>query len=936
MGHEIVYCSRCQNRLKGADFDKGEAVRLSNYICCIGCLTPAEKASFDKVVKSTSTTTTATRRSSSATGKTLTGSSTAFRSVPQEEPRKRPPMWMLGAGAAGVVVLLVLVVVLMRGSGKPAPGSDPNVPPAPEAKDFRPELDAIKAELSRPLAQHDYRQAQEIFDRARKRHPEPLWIEAMSAVDRDLTDRSRNRLKELKDAALKALERKALEEVRETRVAIAQWGPAFDALLKEFDAAVAGPLAAATAPPEPPKPVVPEPPKNPDPPPAPPPALPKRSEPAQRYLERWEKAMAWATRRDYERAATELRSAAEFSKEDEVRKESAADLKDFEALRNIRAEILKVLAALPAWEAITLELTKEDGSRATVKGRVAKASPKRLELHADPRNVEFEDIAPASLAAIFSQKRGKVSPEETRSLALLCALDGDLSTATQLMAGAPEALSDKALAYAATAREKSTEADAAARAKEWAARKLYYEAEAEFRSMETRGKALDKYERLTGSFADTEFVKRSRSEFSSRSEECRDYSFTAIRMNGKGVFSAQKLQVLNGKEKIETNGWRSREDPAADDSTSSVDVTFYALSGAEYKGWALIGGCCSTTFTWFVQTNELTYVDKKTRKTLVCDPGSNFAAPWDLKLKLSTTHGGKNHAKAEKEPIQWEWVELPLPKYSTSGAKTIRLMPMSKGMAVAAIVVSASNDKRPTPEDTKKLAESSVDEGIPTHALRTGKGEPDLLTQIPEARPYLLVYEMDLAHLKKAVAYDVDNRATITKPFDRIAYLLELQKGSGPIQYVFVSMDAFTDQIGRVGIPDVASGANFRQKVTAMNVHSNVEGLATGINLDGGNIEFWPNNYGPYNGAGIPGATNEAYDFGDAPGDPVDGYGCMQVHNHKAGQTIFSLNKWNAGGSGADLGIGNKPDAKTPDWTFTSNAGGYSFKRLRVLVRPKG
>src|SRR5258705_7816948 len=109
MGHEIVYCSRCQNRLLGADFDKGDAVRIANYICCVGCLTPAEKESLDRVVKST-TTNTAARRSSSATGKALTGSSTAFRSVPQEAPRPRPPLWMLGAGAVGVVLLIVIAV----------------------------------------------------------------------------------------------------------------------------------------------------------------------------------------------------------------------------------------------------------------------------------------------------------------------------------------------------------------------------------------------------------------------------------------------------------------------------------------------------------------------------------------------------------------------------------------------------------------------------------------------------------------------------------------------------------------------------------------------------------------------------------------------------------------------------------------------------------
>ena len=59
----------------------------------------------------------------------------------------------------------------------------------------------------------------------------------------------------------------------------------------------------------------------------------------------------------------------------------------------------------------------------------------------------------------------------------------------------------------------------------------------------------------------------------------------------------------------------------------------------------------------------------------------------------------------------------------------------------------------------------------------------------------------------------------------------------------------------------------------------------------------------------------------------------MQIHNIDAKQTLFAINKWNAG-SGADLGIGNST-GKTRDWTFTGSASSYSAKRLRIFVRPK-
>ena len=118
-----------------------------------------------------------------------------------------------------------------------------------------------------------------------------------------------------------------------------------------------------------------------------------------------------------------------------------------------------------------------------------------------------------------------------------------------------------------------------------------------------------------------------------------------------------------------------------------------------------------------------------------------------------------------------------------------------------------------------------------------------------------------------------------------------------------------------------------------MTVYSNVKGITTGPGLTGGNIEFWPNNYGPANSANVPNASSQTWDFGDEPSDPADGYGSMQIHNHDAKQTLFAINHWREGGH-ADLGIGNQPTGN-PDWTFAGNADSYAKKRLRILVRPK-
>jgi len=236
-----------------------------------------------------------------------------------------------------------------------------------------------------------------------------------------------------------------------------------------------------------------------------------------------------------------------------------------------------------------------------------------------------------------------------------------------------------------------------------------------------------------------------------------------------------------------------------------------------------------------------------------------------------------------------------------------------------------------------KLAEPNLmnKEGLPAVQFRAGNPPTrDLLTlHVPEAKDYTLVYDLDLTRNNGKIVYVTDNHASLKSPFDRIAYFLELQPPSGETQYLYVSMDAFTTDPGKIGVPTVESKACFQQNVKNMNVISNVKGIVTGEGLSGGNIEFWPNNYGPTNAKKVPNASDAVWDFGDEIAQPLAGYGSMQVHNHDAKQTLFAFNNWNAG-PGADLGIGNST-GQNPDWTFARNAASYTVKRLRVLVRCK-
>ena len=236
-----------------------------------------------------------------------------------------------------------------------------------------------------------------------------------------------------------------------------------------------------------------------------------------------------------------------------------------------------------------------------------------------------------------------------------------------------------------------------------------------------------------------------------------------------------------------------------------------------------------------------------------------------------------------------------------------------------------------------KLAEPNLTNaaGLPAHPFRMGEipRRDRLDMEVPESGEYLLVYDLDLKTLGEAITYSVDYSARISRPFDRIAYFMELQDEESRTRFVYASMNAFTDDITRIGVPTFASQAQFQQSVANLNVWSNANGIVTGTDLPGGNIEFWPQNYGQANADSVPGASGSSYDFGDQPAERADGYGSMQVHDHDAGQTLFAINHWRTGDK-ADIGIGNRSESHS-DWTFAANAGALPAGRLRVLVRPR-
>ena len=220
----------------------------------------------------------------------------------------------------------------------------------------------------------------------------------------------------------------------------------------------------------------------------------------------------------------------------------------------------------------------------------------------------------------------------------------------------------------------------------------------------------------------------------------------------------------------------------------------------------------------------------------------------------------------------------------------------------------------------------------PAHAFDT---DGCSAASVSEFGDYDLIFHLEIPDDSDTAGvkppYTIDN-STVSTSFDRVAYCMELEVG-GVLEWVWVSMDAFTTDVRDTGVPvDNA----YQTTVLNMNVFSSAgSGVTNGTGIDTGNIEFWNNRTETAGDLGL-GGNDADFDFDDSRGLARAG-GSMQVHNHGAGETIFAYNMWDTGTNFDDVGIGNNP-AGSPDWTNASNAPDYnqgpgSRKDLYVLVR---
>lgn len=571
---------------------------------------------------------------------------------------------------------------------------------------FADDLGKLKTELETAVSLGDFRAAGNLLAGVRNLHPDPLWDQAWGDLDRDLYRQTRARLEKLMAQAELAVRGKNVVEFRKIRETIAGWGPDFGSCLETFDQRFGRPDAAPVAGK---------------------PAEPELSEAARAYREPWEHAMFLASRRDFEEAGKALRVAGRSLEDEQLRARNAGEIAGIERAGKLYQEILATLPDLPASESVALEVVGEDGERNAIEAVVIEAGTNRFELKGSPRFVEYVDLTLSSMARIYAgMKKDGIPEEKLGALALLCALDGEAETSDALLKDSSATLPETYREYAATVRERLPAPDPERRKKEWEARRLFYAAEREFRHPGRRGAALVKAHRLLDEFADTGLVARSRYEIEARTKAAAETVLAPIHLTGSGIFKTGRVTAKLGREELTLTAWTSPEEPLVEALMHHVEFEFYASPETKYRGWVLLGGCCKTTFTWHLQGTELVYTEPGTRNPVGCDPSSEVAAPWNHRLRLPLfSHGGRDHAGAQKKPERWAWAELPLPTYADGGLKKIRMIGLSKGMAVGPVVVSSVRSRPLDPEELREFAERAEAEDAAAPPLAEGQAKPE-------------------------------------------------------------------------------------------------------------------------------------------------------------------------------------------------------------------
>lgn len=761
MGRQVVYCDKCGRMLREDDFDRGKAHTVENRSFCIECrpmeaappplLPPITPKAFKHV--------SSTRIARPPSGETPRQ---AFESAPHPRPPSRAPLFV-GVAVAAVALIVVAAVLLSggrRGGGNaggpevdvkvtgagsaekgPTDTSAPPPPPPPPppaseepaktaflkavelrksspddlAGQFRAFEEVVQrhpttsiAEVARreimgirrrisdeigqldlqargPFSSEEYQTVIELWRKAKGRYGHADWTGPVEAKIKEANDTAASRYPALRARAADAKKIGDAGELKKQRDRVVRWG--LGSYLEDLDKTLAA--------------VVPD--KLVEPPPG--------SKEAETYRASWREAMNLAARRDYEGASDLLKRSAEGIKEPGLKTEAAGDLGIVMRARAASTEAHAILAKTAKGQKVALGYADESGARAAVDGVVAATDGHRLEIRKGEESavVLVGEVDAATLGELFRSRPAK-SPEDERAAAFLCLIEGDAAAAKKMAAEpAPPAK------YGALPGEAR-----GADPKELEARRIFFEAERGYFDPAGTAEAIGQYKALLADFGQTGFVRRNRGAIASRTEGGKEHVLLVGELGATGNF---KLAKHGGFE-----AWISTKDmEAAQLKESYVEVVFSAHADTDYRLWVHAGGCCQEVFGFFVQGTELAGSNPRKPSEMLPVPLGGDAVGAVKLPYLSVKKKHSDHT-GPKEPDKWEWVQVPLQKYPTAGAKTVRLLTTQKGFAVSGAVVTALRPGPPRERDLADAERARLE--IPGYALfRSGSATGGILRE---------------------------------------------------------------------------------------------------------------------------------------------------------------------------------------------------------------
>jgi hypothetical protein len=725
MGQEIVYCSVCQTRLLEAEFEKRKALWIDHRACCKRCVPmmlealPPEKKQLaaqelrlpppsERKLLSPESPKKGTERISKPPTAAFAG------------PASVPPI-VIVAGVAAVLVLGGLILSMSssaperrsgphaasRGERLPEPpvvrppsGEPPPVDPRmreektaarslKKARDFfkaepgsideslalyeeavwdargtslleeakreletlqKKQSDLLHAELT-PLVdeaggarrREQFGPAIEVLEKALPRHPWRDWSASLRRQIREIRGEAERSYEAVKEKAADAKRRGDDPAVAAEVQRVRTWG------LQDLQDDLEQSLASIKA-------------------------APVLSAEAKAYRAAWEKALHATWSRGYADALRDLEAAIKPIKDPALQAEAAADLEAIRGAGRVAAEAQQILARTPVSQKLSLEVEDAAGNTVKVEGSVTRASAAGLDLKTDAGSVRVDvsDLTAAALVELFRGRPNRNPDADARPIQAFLLLEGE-----ELPAEAAEPALARLLGVA------RLHAAASWREREGAARALYVQAEREFEDLETRFASAEKYAALLSNHADARVVLRRRAEIAARLETAKnaakDYVFFPNEMRAGGLF--QRVTHKKGEVAVTL---QSDQSVLKD---HYVELIFTALADLEYKGWALVGACCAETYAHSCQGTELTGPGISGEK-MTAEPGSGLwiagKLPTVLLKRLHSMHGGP------KAPARWEWIPLPLPRYSSGGRKVYRILSGQQGFSVRAVVISAT------------------------------------------------------------------------------------------------------------------------------------------------------------------------------------------------------------------------------------------------------